>query len=82
MPKIAVSLANTWSIPLLFPPKKVSAPPAIDPESPALLPDCKTTDNIKHIASIASITLRAVITIILITPHYLFNISIFYIVIN
>lgn len=43
----AVSLLSIASIVLpLFLPKKVSAPPAIEPERPACLPDCKRTTTI------------------------------------
>jgi len=40
-------LPNLPSIPLAFLPIKASAPPAIAPDKPALLPGCKRTKAIK-----------------------------------
>lgn len=47
-----VHLLNKASIVLpLFLPKKVSAPPAIEPDNPALFPDCKRTIAINETAT-------------------------------
>jgi len=46
-------------LPLYFP-KNVSAPPAIEPESPALFPDCKSTTIISAIAKRSSKTVRII----------------------
>ena len=53
---IAAYVVHLPSIPFnvlaLFLPKKVSAPPAISPEIPALLPDCNITIKIRDIHAI------------------------------
>ncbi len=47
----------------LFLPKNVSAPPAIAPDIPCVLPDCIKTITIKTKATIISMIVRAVFTI-------------------
>lgn len=63
-PKAMVTFANNSSKPFFFPPNNVSAPPAIDPDNPALFPDCRTTVAINAIAIIASNIINAVTKIL------------------
>ena len=62
-PKTMVALAKSSSIPFFLPPKSVSAPPAIDPDRPALFPDWRTTAAINVIEMTASRIINAVIKI-------------------
>lgn len=59
-PNTMVTFASISSRPFFFPPNNVSAPPAIDPDNPALFPDCRTTTAINAIAMIASKIINAV----------------------
>lgn len=56
-------LSSASNVLPLFLPKKVSAPPAMEPDKPACLPDCNNTitiiDNANKICSILTITLSA-----------------------
>ena len=62
IPKIIVARAKNWSKPLALPPKRLSAPPPMEPDNPALFPDCITTLAIKATQMIASIIIKAVLT--------------------
>jgi len=62
-PNTMVALVNSSSMPFFLPPNSVSAPPAIDPERPALFPDWRTTTAINAIEMTASRIINAVIKI-------------------
>ena len=62
-PNTMVALVNSSSMPFFLPPNNVSAPPAIDPDRPALFPDWRTTTAINAIEMTASRIINAVIKI-------------------